>query len=40
MGKESFKLLLEEMNSKKELLPFKPKTVELETQIISRQSTL
>ncbi|MDI1316195.1 LacI family DNA-binding transcriptional regulator [Flavobacterium sp.] len=40
MGKESFKLLLEEMHAKKEALPFKPKIVELDTQIIPRQSTL
>jgi LacI family transcriptional regulator len=40
MGVASFKLLLEEMNSKKELLPFNPKTIELETNIIERESTL
>jgi LacI family transcriptional regulator len=40
MGVASFKLLLEEMNSKKELLPFNPKTIELETDIIERESTL
>lgn len=40
MGKESFKLLLEEINAKKEMLPYKPKTVELDTQILPRQSTL
>lgn len=40
MGKESFKLLLEEINAKKEMLSYKPKTVELDTQIIPRQSTL
>ncbi len=40
MGVQSFKLLLEEINIKKELLPFKPKTIELETAIIERESTL
>jgi LacI family transcriptional regulator len=40
MGVQSFKLLLEEINIKKELLPFKPKTIELETDIIERESTL
>jgi LacI family transcriptional regulator len=40
MGVESFKLLLEEINSKKMLLPFLPKTIELETGIIERESTL
>ncbi|WP_309613815.1 LacI family DNA-binding transcriptional regulator [Flavobacterium sp.] len=40
MGVQSFKLLLEEINNKKELLPFQPKTIELETNIIERESTL
>jgi LacI family transcriptional regulator len=40
MGVHSFKLLLEEINTKKELLPFQPKTIELETAIIERESTL
>ncbi|CAM3493410.1 LacI family transcriptional regulator [Flavobacterium longum] len=39
MGVQSFKLLLEEINAKKEMQPFKPKTVELETSIIEREST-
>jgi LacI family transcriptional regulator len=40
MGIVSFNLLLEEMNSRKEETPFKPKTVELETNIIVRDSSL
>ena len=40
MGVQSFHLLLEEMNSKKDSLAFKPRTVELETSIIERESTL
>ncbi|MDN3676099.1 LacI family DNA-binding transcriptional regulator [Flavobacterium paronense] len=40
MGVQSFGLLLEEINAKKELLPFHPKTIELETGIIERESTL
>ena len=40
MGVESFGLLLEEINTKKELLPFQPRTIELETSIIERESTL
>lgn len=39
MGIESFKLLLEEINTKKQLLPFTPKIIELETEIIEREST-
>jgi LacI family transcriptional regulator len=31
---------LEEMNCKKESLSFTPKTIELETKIIERESTL
>ena len=40
MGVQSFGLLLEEINTKKELLPFQPRTIELETGIIERESTL
>ena len=40
MGVASFQLLLEEINAKKDLLPFKPRTVELDTSIIERESTL
>lgn len=40
MGVASFQLLLEEINAKKDLLPFKPRTVELDTTIIERESTL
>lgn len=40
MGVQSFCLLLEEMNCKKESLSFTPKTIELETKIIERESTL
>lgn len=40
MGTQSFKLLLEEINLKKEFLPFVPKTIEMETSIIERESTL
>jgi LacI family transcriptional regulator len=40
MGKQSFTLLLEEINLKKEFLPFEPKTIEMETSIIERESTL
>lgn len=40
MGTAAFNLLLEEMNSKKDALDFKPRTVELETSIIERESTL
>jgi LacI family transcriptional regulator len=40
MGVQSFCLLLEEMNCKKESLSFIPKTIELETKIIERESTL
>ncbi|NNT71356.1 LacI family DNA-binding transcriptional regulator [Flavobacterium sp. IMCC34852] len=39
MGVQSFKLLLEEISTKKELLPFQPRTIELETDIIEREST-
>ncbi len=40
MGVQSFGLLLEEINARKELLPFHPRTIELETGIIERESTL
>lgn len=40
MGKESFNLLLEEMNMKRESKPFIPRTIELETFVIERESTL
>ncbi|MCF6128435.1 LacI family transcriptional regulator [Flavobacterium sp. AS60] len=40
MGVQSFGLLLEEINAKKELHAFKPRTIELETGIIERESTL
>ncbi len=40
MGVQSFGLLLEEINTRKELLPFQPRTIELETGIIERESTL
>ena len=39
MGVQSFSLLLEEMNARKESLPFEPKTKELTTTIIERDST-
>ncbi|GAA4056790.1 MULTISPECIES: LacI family DNA-binding transcriptional regulator [Flavobacterium] len=39
MGVNSFNLLLEEINQRKELLEFKPKTIELQTSIIEREST-
>lgn len=40
MGVQSFKLLLEEMNANKELIPFSPKTIELTTTVIERESSL
>jgi LacI family transcriptional regulator len=40
MGVQSFKLLLEEMNANKELIPFYPKTIELTTTVIERESSL
>jgi LacI family transcriptional regulator len=39
MGVQSFKLLLEEMNANKELIPFSPKTIELTTTVIERESS-
>jgi LacI family transcriptional regulator len=39
MGVNSFNLLLEEINLRKELQEFKPKTIELQTSIIEREST-
>ena len=40
MGVAAFNLLLEEMICHKDNLPFKPRTVELGTSIIERESTL
>ena len=40
MGIESFNLLLEEMNCHKEGIPFIPKTIELETSVIIRESSM
>lgn len=40
MGIESFNLLLEEMNCRKEMKSFSPRIIELETSIIERESTL
>jgi len=40
MGVQSFGLLLKEINARKELYPFTPLTIELETRIIERESTL
>ena len=39
MGAKSFELLLEEMNARREMLPFQPKTIELNTTIIERESS-
>lgn len=39
MGVTSFKLLLEEMNCHKKEIPFTPRTIELETKVIAREST-
>ena len=39
MGVESFNLLLEEMNCRKETIPFLPRIIELNTRIIEREST-
>jgi LacI family transcriptional regulator len=39
MGTAAFNLLLEEMQSRKDGLPFTPKSIELNTQIISRETT-
>jgi LacI family transcriptional regulator len=39
MGEQAFKLLLEEMVARKEFSPFTPRTIELETSIIEREST-
>lgn len=39
MGKQSFHLLLEEINAKKDGISFTPKTIELDTTIIEREST-
>ena len=40
MGVVSFNLLLEEMQCRKEELPFKPKIIELQTNIIARESSI
>jgi LacI family transcriptional regulator len=40
MGITAFNLLLEEMAARKEETEFTPKTIELTTQIIERQSSL
>jgi len=40
MGVSAFNLLLEEMIANKEDLEFKPRTIELETHVIERESTL
>ncbi len=39
MGVQSFNLLLEEINTRKEFKEFTPRTLELETQIIERESS-
>jgi LacI family transcriptional regulator len=39
MGKQAFNVLLEEINAKKEGIAFSPKTIELDTTIIEREST-
>ena len=39
MGKQSFHLLLDEINAKKDGISFTPKTIELDTTIIEREST-
>ena len=40
MGVQSFNLLLEEINCKKEVKTYIPRTIELDTNIIGRASTL
>ena len=40
MGTHSFNVLLEEINSKKDNLIYKPRIIELETSVIERESTL
>nr|WP_314898417.1 LacI family DNA-binding transcriptional regulator [uncultured Flavobacterium sp.] len=40
MGIKSFNLLLEEMNCHKEGIPFTPRTIELDTSIIIRESSI
>lgn len=40
MGVQSFSLLLEEMNANKEMKSFTPKTIELTTTIIERESSI
>lgn len=39
MGKQAFNVLLEEINAKKAGIAFSPKTIELDTTIIEREST-
>ena len=39
MGKQAFNVLLEEINAKKVGIAFSPKTIELDTTIIEREST-
>ncbi|MEY2693176.1 MAG: hypothetical protein RIT03_1567, partial [Bacteroidota bacterium] len=39
MGITAFNLLLEEMNAKREGIDIQPKTIELSTSIIAREST-
>lgn len=40
MGKAAFSVLLEEINAKKDKIAFVPKIIELETSLLSRESTL
>jgi LacI family transcriptional regulator len=40
MGVTAFNLLLEEMTCRKDGLEYSPRTIELETSIIERESTL
>ena len=40
MGIVSFNLLMEEMQCRKEDIPFSPKIMELKTQIIPRESSI
>ena len=40
MGVQSFSLLLEEMNANKEMKTFTPKTIELTTTVIERESSI
>jgi LacI family transcriptional regulator len=38
-SEQAFKLLLEEMQARKDFLPFTPRTIELETSVIERESS-